>query len=110
MHRIMSKTKRVTLTSTVFVLTTTAALSCLAADKHDLSKIDVSKLPPAASRKDVTYEKDIRPMLQASCLRCHGEQRPKAELRLDSREGVLKGGKDGQVVVPGDSKKSLLGI
>lgn len=84
--------------------------SALAAGKPDLSKIDVSKLPPVADQTGVTYAKDIRPMLEASCVHCHGEERPKGRLRLDSLEGALKGGKDGPVVVPGDSTKSLLVI
>src|SRR5207249_5941497 len=54
------------------------------------------------------YTKDIKPILQASCLRCHGQQRPKGDLRLDNLEGVLQGGKDGKVVVTGDSKHSPL--
>ncbi len=82
--------------------------SVRADDKWDIEKIDVSKLPPPASNQGVTYEKDIRPLLEASCVRCHGPQKPKADLRLDSPEAVLKGGKDGKVIVSGNSKKSLL--
>src|ERR1041384_1885784 len=88
----------------------TAGWSMLAADKKiDISKLDLSKLPPAAAKKGLTYAKDIRPMLEASsCFRCHGEEKQKGELRLDSLEALLKGGEDGKVVLPGDSKKSLL--
>lgn len=82
--------------------------SLQADDKWDIEKIDVSKLPPPASNQGVTYEKDIRPLFEASCVRCHGSQKPKADLRLDSREAILKGGEDGKVVVSGNSKKSLL--
>jgi hypothetical protein len=74
----------------------------------DISKIDMSKLPPVSPQTDVTYEKDIAPMLKASCVRCHGSEKPKAHLHLDSKEGILKGGDDGKVVVPGDSTKSLI--
>lgn len=87
----------------------TAGWSVLAADKKvDISKLDLSKLPPAATKKGVTYAKDIKPLLEASCFRCHGEERQKADLRLDSLAAALKGGEDGKVIVPGDSKKSLL--
>src|SRR5947207_6897658 len=89
----------------------TAGLSVLAADKKlDISKLDLSKLPPAAAKKGVTYAKDIRPLLEASCFRCHGEEKQKGDLRLDSLEALLKGGEDGKVLIPGDSKKSLLVI
>ena len=87
-----------------------ASWSATAADKLDFSKLDLSKLPPPAQKQGVTYAKDIRPILEASCFRCHGENRPKGDLRLDSLEAVLKGGQDGKVAIPGDSKHSLLTI
>jgi hypothetical protein len=77
-------------------------------NKWDITKIDVSKLPPAADKQDLTFDKDIAPLFKASCVRCHGNQRPKKNLRLDSLDAVLKGGQDGKVVVAGDSKQSLL--
>src|SRR2546423_120702 len=86
-----------------------AGWSVLAADKKiDFNKLDLSKLPPTAAKKGVTYAKDIRPLFEASCFRCHGEEKQKGELRLDSLEAALKGGEDGKVVIPGDSKKSVL--
>src|SRR5881394_3058354 len=95
--------------STLLLGLATAGLSVLAADKKlDISKLDLSKLPPSADKKGVTYAKDIRPLLEASCFRCHGEEKQKGELRLDSLEAVLKGGEDGKVIMPGNSKKSLL--
>jgi len=72
--------------------------------------VDISKLPPPASQKGVTYEKDIKPIFDNSCIRCHGPEKPKARLRLDSLEAVLKGGEDGKVVLPGNSAKSPLVI
>src|SRR5439155_874162 len=51
-----------------------------------------------------------KPILQTSCFRCHGPERPKSGLRLDSREGVMKGGDGGQIVAPGKSKESLMVI
>lgn len=74
------------------------------------AEVDVSKLPPAAKQKDVTYAKDIKPLLEASCFRCHGERDKKGGLRLDSLEAVLQGGKNGKVVESGHSEKSQLVI
>jgi mono/diheme cytochrome c family protein len=70
--------------------------------------IDVSKLPPPSTQKDVTYEKDIKPLFEQSCVKCHGAEKPKAKLRLDSLAGALKGGQDGKVIDPGNSAKSML--
>lgn len=73
-----------------------------------LATPDLTKLPPASKQEGVTYAKDVRPLFEASCFRCHGQERPKAGLRLDSLQGVLKGSKDGKVIVPGKSEESQL--
>jgi mono/diheme cytochrome c family protein len=70
--------------------------------------VDVSKLPPASTQKDVTFAKDIKPIFEKACVKCHGAERPKAKLRLDNLEGALKGSADGKVIEPGDSAKSTL--
>ena len=67
-----------------------------------------AKLPPASAKSGVTYAADIKPILDASCVKCHSGDKPKARLKLDALENILKGGKDGKVVVAGDSAKSLL--
>jgi hypothetical protein len=84
-------------------LMTAGTVACVAAP-------DLSKLPPPSDRKGVTYEKDIRPILENSCFRCHGDQRPRGGLRLNSLEALLKGSEDGPVVKPGSSKDSPLVI
>src|ERR1019366_3554347 len=70
--------------------------------------VDWSKLPPAAKTEGVTFAKDIQPILKGTCVRCHGTDRPKAQLRLDTLEGVLKGAKRGPILTAGDSASSLL--
>jgi mono/diheme cytochrome c family protein len=80
-------------------------LTGLAADKK---AIDVSKLPPAADKKGVTYDADIKPIFEKSCIKCHGPEKQKGKLRLDSLAATLKGGEDGKVVEAGDSAKSML--
>src|SRR5689334_11104349 len=87
-----------------FAISTVIAMS-FAASAAD---VDTSKLPPPSSRSGVTYAADIKPILDASCIKCHGAQKPKGKLRLDSLEGILKGGQDGKVVEPGNSAKSML--
>ena len=83
------------------------SLAVQAADKEKV-KVDVSKIPPPADKKDVSYAGEIKPIFDQSCVKCHGAQRPKAHLRMDSLEGVMKGGEDGKVVVPGKSAESML--
>jgi hypothetical protein len=89
---------------TLFVLIGTFSLS-LAAFAAD---VDTSKLPPPSDQKNVTYAKDIKPILDKSCIKCHGEQKPKARLQLTSLESALKGSENGKVIEPGNSAKSRL--
>jgi hypothetical protein len=65
-------------------------------------------LPPAATKKNVTFAQDIKPLFETSCVRCHGGEKPKGHLRLETLAGVLAGSEDGKVVVPGDSAKSKI--
>lgn len=53
------------------------------------------------------FEAKIRPLLATNCHSCHTDG-ALGGLRLDSREGLLKGGKSGAVVVPGKPEDSLL--
>jgi hypothetical protein len=70
--------------------------------------VDLTKLPPASSKPNVTFAGDIKPIFEKSCIKCHSEQKPKGKLRLDTLENVMKGGGDGKVVRPGSSDKSVL--
>src|ERR1051325_3719266 len=54
-------------------------------------KEDTSKLPPASTKQGVTYASDIKAILDKSCVKCHGAEKPKAKLRLDSLDAALKG-------------------
>src|SRR5438477_1920579 len=80
-----------------------ASLTAAEKEKKD-TKVDVSKIPPAATAKGVTYAKDIKPIFEKSCIKCHGAEKQKGKLRLDSLQAALKGGEDGKVILPGDSR------
>jgi hypothetical protein len=69
--------------------------------------IDESQLPPAATNK-VDFARDIKPIFDASCIRCHGPVKPKSGFRLDNRAAALKGGENGVDIIPGNSAKSPL--
>ncbi len=98
-------------TTTALIASLLAVGSCVfAGEKTDFSKLDLSKLPPPAATQGVTYAKDIRPLFETSCFRCHGQDRQKGGLQLSSLDSVLRGGEDGKVLVPGDSTNSLLVI
>src|SRR5579871_542863 len=79
------------------------ALSCTAAARADDA--------PAAK---VDYIKDVKPILDKSCVKCHSldaakpRKKAAAEFRLDDKTAMLKGGRSGKAIVPGDAKNSLL--
>ena len=51
------------------------------------------------------FEKSVRPVLADHCYKCHGAEKQKGDLRMDSREALLKGNDSGPVVFPGDPLK-----
>jgi mono/diheme cytochrome c family protein len=65
-------------------------------------------LPAAEPAPPLDFVRDVQPILAATCVRCHGPKKTEGELRLDTREGLLKGGASGSVVVPGNGKGSEL--
>jgi len=71
------------------------------------AEVDLSKLPPPAQTQ-IDFVRDIKPIFETSCLRCHGPEKPKGRFRLDNRESALKGGESGIDIIPGDSARSPL--
>lgn len=61
-----------------------------------------------AAAAEVDFAKDIKPILEQTCLKCHGPEKPKGDLRLDTQEGLRKGSKTGEVIVPGKADESVL--
>src|SRR4051794_25392371 len=54
------------------------------------------------------FESKVRPILVTRCLRCHGSEKQKGNLRLDSSDGMRSGGDSGPAVAPGDPEQSPL--
>ena len=66
-------------------------------------------LPAATPEEGVAFfEKRVRPLLAEHCYECHGAKKAKGNLRLDSRDGWLKGGDSGTALLPGKPDDSLL--
>jgi len=61
----------------------------------------------AATASD-DFEKHVRPLLVEKCQSCHGAEKQKAGLRLDSKAGWQNGGDSGPAIVPGKPDRSLL--
>lgn len=64
----------------------------------DLSKVNLQKA--------FYYDDLVKPILESKCYGCHGSSKQKAKLRLDKPEHILKGGKDGVILVAGKVDES----
>jgi uncharacterized membrane protein len=68
---------------------------------------------PSASREGVARREPlvfdvVQPILNNYCFECHGTEKQKGKLRVDSLPLLLAGGESGAVVIPGDAKQSPL--
>lgn len=61
---------------------------------------------PAASPE--FYEKQVKPIFVANCFKCHAGLNHRGGLSMETRAGMLKGGKDGVVLIPGDPNSMLI--
>ena len=78
-----------------------ALLTSVAADKG-------GKIPPASDKKGVTYTADIKAIFDKSCIGCHGKDKQKGKLRLDTYEAAAKGGENGKIYAAGKSADSTI--
>ena len=63
---------------------------------------------PAPATPAVTFNKDIQPLLERTCLACHGDAAQLSKLDLRTRESALRGGAHGPAIVPGNAEQSQL--
>ena len=76
-----------------------------------LSSASLLALLAGCGDKPLTYQADIKPIIDANCMACHvpgGEGYEKSGLLMDSYEAVMKGTQYGPVVIPGSSVSSTL--
>jgi hypothetical protein len=72
-----------------------------------LSPAQIQQLPPAAIHQ-IDFVKEIKPLFESSCIKCHGRGRAKGEFSIENRETVLRGGETGPALVPGKSAESYM--
>lgn len=67
-----------------------------------------SAAPGVGAEGQPSFDRDVRPIFQAKCWRCHGEKVRRADLDLRTQTDALKGGESGPGVVPGKPDESLI--
>jgi mono/diheme cytochrome c family protein len=87
----------------------------LAAKPQAASQARAEEAPQVTSGGSVVFASQIRPILASRCYQCHGPDVQQHGLRMDSLQGLLTGGMNGKVVIPGNSLEShvvrrLLGL
>jgi len=73
-----------------------------------VARIATAEGTPPTEEQARFFERKVRPVLAEHCSKCHGPQKQKAGLRLDSRAAILTGGETGPAVVAGKPEESLL--
>ena len=56
-----------------------------------------AQLPPPAGHR-VDFAKEIKPIFESSCIKCHGHGKSEGGFKIDSRETLLKGGDSGPAI------------
>ena len=88
---------------------TTATVKPTALDENAAVATRAAYPRPATTEQLAFFEKKVRPILVNRCYNCHSQDFKEAGgLRVDVGIAMFKGGKDGQVIVPGHPEKSLL--
>ena len=92
---ILSQISRIILLIVVANLLAAFANLCALADEYSTEQIDF-------------FETRIRPLLANRCIECHGPENSESDLRLDSRDAILKGGSSGKAAAVAGSPDSSL--
>ncbi len=61
----------------------------------------VAALAVSSKAQDVDFTKDIAPILETSCVKCHGGDKGKGKLKMDTKENFEKGGEHGKLAEAG---------
>ena len=86
------------------------AMALLLVGAGSLARAQEAEAEPQSEQSDakVDFATAIKPILEGSCLQCHGPKISESELRLDTRESALKGGISENAIVPGKADESLV--
>ncbi len=79
------------------------------ADIFDKDTIASTVIRPVPNVQEAyAYNDVIKPILQTKCYSCHGANKQKGKLRMDDSLLLMKGGKDGKVIEPGNANTSAM--
>ena len=82
-------------------------LAVLTAAQAKLPPEQIARLP-APSTATVDFARDVKPIFDAACVKCHGKGKDQGGFSIETREAFRKGGDSGAAMVAGRSAESLL--
>src|ERR1043166_5611077 len=85
---------------------TLALLGFSECDSLGIITPDQAKTLPPPANHTIDFAREIKPIFEASCIKCHGRGRTKGDLSMETRDTLLKGGESGPAFVPGKSTES----
>jgi len=68
-------------------------------------RIGATKAAPATN---ISYSKDVQPILDSRCGKCHMGEYVSEDLHMDTYESLMEGSENGPVIIPGNADDSLL--
>jgi uncharacterized membrane protein len=77
-------------------------------DNFILAPVMSPKGPTVPIDQAYVYRDVVQPIFEEKCVSCHNENKMKGSLMLIDEKSILKGGKDGKIIVPGQPQVSLL--
>lgn len=83
-------------------------LADIAAGKAPKTDNTPVAIATATGDEKVSFKRDIAPFMVNLCLGCHGANNPRAGFSLDTFEKLMRGGRSGRVVLPGNTEDSRL--
>ena len=90
-----------------------ASTACVLATWHLATLLAVatfprSQAPAAPVQATIDFVRDIQPIFEKNCYKCHGSTKARGRLRLNSPESIVRGGASGPAITPGKSDESLV--
>ncbi len=67
-----------------------------------------TETPAAAVTTNISFAKDVMPILESACINCHGGEQVKEGLNMNTYEGLMAGSFNGAVIEPGKAANSFL--
>ncbi|CAG0934917.1 hypothetical protein TFLX_03739 [Thermoflexales bacterium] len=106
--RTPAATTHTPLPASTATVTVSAAPTATFRPTTETTSVPATAVPSPAGDVAVSYQRDVQPIFDQICVKCHGGEEVKEGLSLTTYAEVLAGSNNGPVIVPGDVDNSFL--